>query len=80
MKAIILPNEIAVVHSVRPDIQREFLKFSVEGWDEVKKLNKKVLLFDGRRFTFTAWNSDTNECYFVRYLNDTPTFATILSK
>ena len=69
MKATILANEIAVRHSVRPDVGREFLTVACpNGWDDVKKLTKKVLSFNGRRFTFTGWNSDSCECYFARPL------------
>lgn len=74
MKATIAPLEIAVKHSVRPDVGREFLSFPIDGWDEVKKLTKKVLLFEGRKFTFSCWNSDRMECVFVRGLDaDAPT-------
>jgi hypothetical protein len=78
MNATIAPNEVPVRHNVRHDVGREYLTISCpEGWDDVKKLTKKVLLFDGRRFTFTGWNSDTNECYFTRPLDNTPISATI---
>ncbi len=82
MKAAILPNEIAVTHTVRPDVNREYLLVSVpEGWDDVKKIAKKVLTYDGRKFTFTGWNSDTLQCYFVRSLNHTvEPVATISNK
>jgi len=70
MKAQILPNEVAVRHSVRPDVDREFLTIDCHnGWDDVKKLTKKVLTFEGRKFTFTGWNSDSCECYFARSLS-----------
>lgn len=69
--ATISPNEIKVVHTHRPDVAREFLTIDVpNGWDDVKKLVKKVLTYDGRKFTFTGWNSDTNQCYFARSLHE----------
>ena len=69
MKATILTNDISVVYSRRPDVQREFLTIDVpNGWDDVKKISKKVLSYDGRKFTFTSWNSDTLKCHFVRSL------------
>jgi hypothetical protein len=72
MKAIIVPNEIAVVYSHRPDIAREFLMIQVpNGWDDVAKICRKVLSYGGRKFTFTGWNSDRNECYFARSLHET---------
>lgn len=35
-----------------------------EGWDDVKKLTKKVLSYNGRHWTFVGWNSDRNVCFF----------------
>lgn len=79
--ASIIPNEITVKHSVRPDVGREFLSFPIEdGWDDVKKIHKKVLMFEGRKFIFSGWNSDRNECYFFRPLDRDPSTATILNK
>lgn len=67
MNATIIQNEIAVDYSYRPDVQREFLSFDVpNGWEDVKKVCKKILLYDGKRFAFTGWNSDTNKCYFAK--------------
>jgi hypothetical protein len=69
-KATIYSNEIPVMHSVRPDVNREFLTVDVpEGWDDVKKICKKVLTFEGRKFTFTGWNSDRNQAFFAAPLN-----------
>lgn len=77
MNATIAKNEIKVQHSFRPDVGREYLTVSCpEGWDDVKKLTNKVLIFEDRRFTFTGWNSDRNEAYFV----GTGHWATISSK
>jgi len=71
MKATIVPNEIAVVYSHRPDIAREFLMIQVpNGWDDVAKICRKVLSYGGRKFTFTGWNSDRNECYFASSLHE----------
>lgn len=71
MKATIHPQDVPVTHSIRPDVNREFLTVSCpEGWDDVKKICKKVLTFDGRKFTFTGWNSDRNEAFFACPLNN----------
>ena len=68
MKATILPNEISVVHSVRPEVNREYLTVNVPaGWDDVKKIAKKVLTYDGRKFTFMGWDSDTLQCFTSPY-------------
>lgn len=65
MNATISKNEVAVVYSSRDG--REYLTIDVpNGWDDVKKLCKKVLRYDGKPFVFTGWNSDTLKCYFVR--------------
>ena len=78
--AQIVEGEIAVFHSVRVDVGREFLSWEISGWDEVKKYTKKVLLFDGRKFTFSCWNSDRMEIVFVRGLNSDPQTAKIVSE
>ena len=79
MKAQILPNEIPVLHSYRASMGREFLTVDCpEGWDDVKKLTKKVLLFEGRKFTFVGWNSDDNKAFFTGPINGTTSTATIL--
>lgn len=77
MKATIAPLEIAVRHSIRPDVGREFLSFPIDGWDEVKKLTKKVLVFDERKFIFSCWNSDRMECCFYRMLDGSTVTAKI---
>jgi len=81
MKATILPNEISVAHSVRRETGREFLTIDCpNGWDDVKKLTKKVLMFDDRKFVFSGWNSDRNVCFFCRMLNGETFTAKITSK
>ena len=76
--ATISKNEVAVVYSDRrAELNREYLTLDVpNGWDDVKKLTKKVLRYDGKAFVFTGWNSDSLKCYFVR----TNEFATISNK
>ncbi len=69
-------NEFSVKHSIRPDVNREFISWDVpNGWDDVKKVTKKVVLFDGRRFVFSCWNSDRLEVVFVRGLDEEPKVA-----
>lgn len=79
MKATICPNEIPIVsHSIRPDVAREFITVSCpDGWDDVKKICKKVLTYDGKKFTFTGWNSDRNEAFFAKPIDSNPQYATI---
>lgn len=79
MNATVCQNKIEVRHSIRKDVNREFLAIAVpNGWSDVQKISRKILLFDGREFAFTGWNSDTLECYFARELdNSFPIIATI---
>ena len=65
MNATISKNEIAVVYSSRDGIEHLTIDIP-NGWDDVAKLTKKVLRYDGKPFVFTGWNSDTLKCYFVR--------------
>jgi hypothetical protein len=78
VKATISPNEIPVRHTYRLDVNREFLTVSCpNGWDDVKKICRKVLTYQGRKFTFTGWNSDRNECFFAKPLVGDNEIATI---
>lgn len=74
--ASIASNKISVVHHEYEN--REFLTFSVpNGWDDVEKMVNRVLTYEGRDFTFSGWDSDKNECYFVRIKTDVSRVATI---
>lgn len=68
-EVIIAKDRIAVTHTIRTDVNREFLTIDVpNGWEDVKQLTKKVLIFDNREFVFSGWNSDSYKCYFYRML------------
>jgi len=43
------------------------------GWDDVKKISRKVLAYEGRNYTFTGWCSDRNVAFF----RDGAAFATV---
>ncbi len=75
--ATVSPDQFEVRHTVDGD--REFLCFDVpNGWDDVKKVCKKLLEFEGRLFAYSCWNSDTNHCHFRRALDGSfPKVATI---
>jgi len=76
--ASIASNKIAVTHTVRPDVDREFLTINVpNGWDDCKKLTNKVLTYEGRDFSWSGWNSDVNQAYFVRFINGPESVAII---
>jgi hypothetical protein len=65
--ATIEKNLIAVQHTVRADDNTEWLRLDVpNGWDDVKKLCKKVLRYNGHTYTFRSWNSDTLTAAFSR--------------
>lgn len=71
MKAIICPSEIEVRHSILPDVGREFITFDIpNGWDDVKKIHKKILIYDNKKFSFSCWNSDSNYCVFFKPINE----------
>ncbi len=75
-EATISKDKVAVRHSVRIDVDREYLTFSVpNGWADVQPLVGKVLEYDGRDFKFSGWNSDRNECFFYRMLTVEPGIA-----
>ena len=62
--ATVNPNEISARYSFREGFGH-YLNISIpNGWDDVKKISKKVLRHGGRAYTFTGWNSDRNECFF----------------
>jgi len=81
MNATIALNEIPVQYSIRQDVGREFLTINIEnGWDDVKKLTNKVLLFENKKFTFTGWCSDTNKCFFAKPIDKDANSAKIARK
>jgi hypothetical protein len=81
MKATVSLDEVPVQYSSRPDIGRDYLTIDCPaGWDDVKKICKKVLIYEGRRFTFTGWNSDRNECFFCAPLGGSQSVAKIVRR
>jgi hypothetical protein len=79
--ATISENEVPVRYSSRPDVGRDYLNIDCpNGWDDVKKICKKVLIYEGRRFVFTGWNSDRNDCFFVAPLGGSASVAKISKK
>jgi hypothetical protein len=69
---IIDPKEIKAEY--RTDVTgRGWLYLSVpNGWEDVEKVHKKVLTYDGRKFLFSGWNSDRNDCFFKEELKGSP--------
>jgi hypothetical protein len=65
--ATVAKDLIEVTPNYREDMQPNpyYLRVSVpDGWNDVKKISKKVLQFEGRNYTFIGWNSDSNLCFF----------------
>jgi hypothetical protein len=63
MNATITNNQIAV----RPSENESGKWLTIDvpnGWDDVKRISKKVLEFNGENYTFMCWNSDTMLCHF----------------
>jgi len=61
-----LRNDLIVVSPVtRADDGSHWLTVECpNGWDDVKKLTRKVVEFDGKLFGWISWNSDTNTSNF----------------
>jgi len=63
--ATIDPKLIAVTPIQRPDDGTFWLQIDIpNGWDDVKKICRRVLRFEGRAYTFMSWSSDTMKCHF----------------
>lgn len=76
--AKISSNEVPVTFSSRTDVNLDFLTLDVpNGWDDVRKLTKKVLVYAGRNFTFRGWNSDDLKCYFAAPLGGSAETAVV---
>jgi len=43
---------------------QNILTVQITGYEDVLALQNKALIFEGRTFQFSGWNSDTNEAYF----------------
>ena len=65
MTAKLEPTLIPITPITRADDGSHWLQISIpNGWDDVKKICKKVLSYEGRTYTFMSWNSDTLLCHF----------------
>ena len=79
MKNIIVSNanvlnffdkSLPVVYTVRPEINREFLRFDLpNGSNDLNKISKKILSFKGKDFSFAGWNSEEMTCCFSRVMD-----------
>lgn len=79
MEASFALDKVPVRHSVCADVGREYLTFDVpRGWNDVWTIKAKILVFEGREFMFSGWNSDRDECYFFRPLTGNVPSATIM--
>jgi hypothetical protein len=75
-------NDILVLRTiVRPEYNQHHLTVAAPGgWDDVKKMVNRVLMFENQKFTFMGWNSDRNEAYFARPLNSNVMTAYLTNK
>jgi hypothetical protein len=56
---------VPVTPITRADDGSKWLRISIpNGWDDVRKICKRVLSFEGATYTFASWNSDTMLCHF----------------
>jgi hypothetical protein len=62
------PKEIKADYRVSADGRGWLYIVVPNGWDDVKKISKKVLTYEGRKFLFSGWNSDRNDCFFKEEL------------
>ena len=73
--ATIAKNLVPVRHSEREGF--DWLTVDCpDGWDDVKKICKKVLAYNGKNYVFRGWNSDRNEAFF----HASTEFARIVAK
>lgn len=66
--ATIAKNAIAITDTS----QEGFPHITIDcpnGWEDVSKLTRKVLAYNGRHWTFIGWNSDRNVCFFTPQKN-----------
>jgi hypothetical protein len=65
MNATIIPNEIPVIRQTTDADGTGWLYIKIEdkdgdgGWTDVKRTYRKVLEYDGRKYTWISWNSDS---------------------
>ena len=64
MNATIEKNLVAIARTSQANGYNWLVIDIPNGWDDVKKICKKVLSYNGKKYTFTGWNSDRNECFF----------------
>jgi hypothetical protein len=66
MNATIETNLIPIM-SATTDGGWKWLKISVpNGWEDCKKLTRKVLKYNGETYVWRSWNSDYNYCSFIQ--------------
>lgn len=63
-----ISNDMIAIESATTDYRGwKWLRISVpNGWDDCKKLVKKVLIFNGETYVWRSWNSDYNYCSFIQ--------------
>jgi hypothetical protein len=65
--AEIKSNLIPIMYSEREDDNTKWLTVSVpNGWDDCKKITKKVLSYRNETYVWRGWNSDSNKAFFAQ--------------
>ena len=54
-----------------------WMELEITGWDDVAKHNKHVLMFEGREYGWSCWNSDRMVSVFKSPLPSHRQFATV---
>lgn len=75
MNATIQKNLVPILSANHREGVGHFLTIDCpEGWDDVKKISRKILAYEGRNYKFTGWCSDRNVAFF----RDNNEFAAIV--
>ena len=80
MQNATIETNLIAVEPTTDESGHKWLKIQVpNGWDDCKKLTKKVLKYNGETYVWRSWNSDYNYCYFIQS-NDIAEFVKKLAK
>ncbi len=59
-----IANNLIEVTPSNDDGEKRLTVSISNGWDDCKKICKKILQFEGNNYAFIGWNSDTNKVFF----------------
>jgi hypothetical protein len=61
MQATVKPEDPSLVEISRHAVTDDgvhWIEIDISGWDDVRKTNKRTLIFEGREYGWSCWNSD----------------------